>query len=348
MVFRRVVGLGVVLVSSACSPALEPEGESQQPRISDASCVCTLDQICTSGGTCVARPEPAPGEAFGQLELLRQDTPRDASITGRFAKATVSFRTYSALPVDDRQKFQVTAAEECALEIGTSYPTWYDDRSWPTGPGLGAGNVTFDVSGTGVPVALRPTERPSSGFSYSERLSPPPLSAPGISYPGLFDSELLPPAARFEVRTAGGPHVGAASVIGELPGAFDVIEPAVDVADTTVSTANGLRVAWSPPQPSAFMEISFSKTFGSTQALVTCKLIDDGSAVIPKEALAGLATASGARVAIQFRRTTERYASVRGERSTAHMFVTARRALVGQAILQSTPLDADITTTTRP
>ena len=45
-----------------------------------------------------------------------------------------------------------------------------------------------------------------------------------------------------------------------------------------------------------------------------------------RAALAALATSWGSRVGIQFRRTTERYAGIRGESGTSHLFVAGRRA----------------------
>jgi hypothetical protein len=312
-------------IASGCGTETAPAAASanELTNAPAAPCACALDQVCDQASlACIARPVPAPGEQVGELSLLRQEAPGDTTILGRLGKAEAKFYDQEPLPNDDRPAFTNGDGERCFFEVGTNYPSSYGGQFWPAGPGLGAGTLRFEVDGGTMPIELSAADYDKAGWGYFLGSSPPPLREGSVTFSDLFDPVVLPSGARFAAKNEGGPLVGAQIVRGELAADFHL--------DSAINGADGLAVTWSPPEPSAFMEIFVTQDLGGKVGLVSCKVKDDGRTVIPPAAISQL----GPRVDLQLRRTVERYTKMSTSGGTTlHMFVQGRRAELGHADL---------------
>lgn len=332
----RVFGGLFVLSVVACSapaPAPTPVAGAEEPLMTEA-CACRLDEVCSVDAQCVARPVVAPGERFGSVTLLEQVVPAQPDALRDIGTANASFHDYEPLPEDERTTVPVASGGACAIEQNTTYPSNYGGQFWPSGPGLGVGDLSFDVAGTNVPIRLNAAAIGAYGWTYVHRDEPPALEEPGAHYPQFFDPSVLRPGATFGVEAAGGPDVGANALQGELPRAFTITEPPAESPGATASVANGLHVAWSPAQRPAYMEIFLTRGTGSAGSfiLVSCKIPDNGSTTIPTSALAPLTNVGP--IGIQLRRTTERYAKVVSATGPLHLAVFGRHARIGSVSLK--------------
>lgn len=289
-----------------------------------ATCACALEEVC-SVGQCIARPEPKEGELFAELELLRQASPMNSTITTRIGRANGSFHVREAPPVDTRPKVLTPEGEECFFEVGTSYPNWYDGKTWPSTPGLDAGKLTFTVLGAASPIELDPLHL-ASGWAYFHGHVPPPMGEGTSVYPDFFEPSYLPFGQGVKVSLAGGQHVAAATLAAELPAEFTVTAPAIESPGASVAWDTDLAVAWSPAQSSAYMEISLGMAFGQDLAQIRCKVKDDGQAIIPRAVMQHFV----GNVGIQLRRTTERHTRIeQADGKIVHAFVLGHHARIG-------------------
>jgi hypothetical protein len=324
----------VALAIVGCSAQAHDEGAVSEARLANEPCACTLEQVCeASTRACIARPQPNANEQVGEVVLLRQERIGDTTLLGKLGKAEANFHAHEPLPVDRRRSFDTDAGEKCFLEMDTLYPWTYGGTYWPSGPGLGAGNVSFEVAAASGPsqIELFPIDS-SYGWGYFHGDTPPYIVDGSAHYPDFFSPAVLPPSATFDARLAGGPDVGVASAAGELPAAFSVDEPAIEKPHATASVKEGLLVRWSPPQPTAYMEIFVTKAIGGSFVLLSCKVTDDGQTRIPAAALRSF----DGYIGLQLRRTTERYTKVSSgnEALPMHLSVLGRNARVGSVLLE--------------
>jgi hypothetical protein len=320
------LGLSLLVACSSAPSDRDAQGSAALAANEKESCVCALDQICDVGsGACIARPTPAAGESFTQVELLGQYIPTQTDILSKLGKASASFNAADPMPKDTRRKFTTDEGEDCFFEVGTNYPASYEGGYWPSTPGLDAGTLTFKVTSGKSAIELDPsTYKSDTGYFHNESL-PPALEDGAAEYPDFFDPSYLPPGAPVTMQIGGSADVAAATVPGELPSAFTITEPAVESGTVSAVSGADLPVSWSPAQPSAYMEI-FITMFQGDMLLLSCKVKDDGHVVIPG---AGLNPFYG-DVGIQLRRTTERYSQIRqADGKVVHAFVSGRHARIG-------------------
>jgi hypothetical protein len=321
----RALLLGVVALGWGCSMPVREEVVATGDRLDRESCVCGLDKVCeATTHTCIARPDAAAGGIVGEVTLLRQERIGDITVLGKLGKGEASYHAAEPLPEDRRPSFTTAGGEKCFLEQDTVYPWSYGAGYWPSGPGRGAGTVTFDVGAAPGVVVLDPVDS-SVGWGYFHDQTPPALHEGAAHYPDFFDPSVLPAAATFHARAAGGPHVGEVEIDGVLPAAFAVDEPPIELPGASVSTAEGFRVRWSPAQPSATMEIFVTRSIGMSFVLLSCKVADNGQALIPAEALRSFVGTTG----LQLRRTTERYRRLDAEKGAVHLTAMGRNARLG-------------------
>jgi hypothetical protein len=299
--------------------------------IDPGNCGCALDQVCAAGGGgCIARPTPTTDEVLGELVLLEQLTPRDTGIFSALGKGEASLFFWEELPADDRPSWTTVEGERCTWEMNTLYPYRYNDATWPTGRGLGAGDLTFKVVGGESDVVLEEDEDNGS-FAYFHGDTPPALSDGTVTLPDFFDTEYLPAGAGFEVEAAGGSDLTAQTLAGgELPAAFTVIDPPENQVGQVAANVD-LTVRWTPAQPAAYMEIFLTRALGFDYLLLSCKVKDDGVAVIPAAALADFT----GDVGFQLRRSLERYRTTQtASGDTVHAYLIGRHARLGRMMVQ--------------
>ena len=271
------------------------------------ACNCSPDQICTTDGTCIAKPQPATGQIYGELILLRQVNPYTTGVLSALGKAEVLLKDWTALPTDKRTHWTTQDPDgDCAYEIDTIYPYDYDGKSWPDSLGQSAGKITFKPQGAPAPglIELDPLDM-SPGYWYFHGSVPPALTEGYGKYPDFFDVANVPFGAAFEVDFGGGPDVGAMTFTGgETAQAFTVTSPAVEQPGATAPANAPLKITWSPAQPGATMEIFITQNWGVGGAtLLTCTVPDDGETTIRAPALANFL----GDVGIQLRRSVTRY-----------------------------------------
>ena len=301
---------------------------------SSAGCKCNANEICTTDGKCIAKPQPAAGQIYGELILLRQVSPMSIDITAALAKAEVLLADWAPLPADTRTHWTTQDPEgDCAYEIDTTYPYYYDNKSWPPGDGLGAGKITFKPQGAPAPglIEMDPFDT-NPGYFYTHGSVPPPLKEGAATYPDFFDVANIPYGARYEVDFAGGPDIGAMTITGgETAQAFTITSPEVEKTGATAPPDVPLKITWSPAQPGATMEIFITQSLGpGGVALLTCTVPDDGETTIRVPALANFL----GDVGVQLRRTVERYQQTQTTGGkTMHLHVMGRHARLGKLSL---------------
>jgi hypothetical protein len=314
----------VACSASAPDPVTSTASELASP---DTCCVCGTDLVCDAAKVCIPRPNPQSGELFARVELLQQFVPTETNLLSKLGTASASFNAADPLPKDTRTKFTTDEGEDCFFEEGSMYPSYYNGRAWPSTPGLAAGTLTFDVAGARGRIELDPLETNGDTGYFHNKDVPPALADGSSSFPDFFDPSYLPSGRDVTMHIAGGANIAVDRIAGVLPAAFTVTEPAIE-SSATVTAVSGadLPVSWSHPQASAYMEIFVTMFNGSDVNLLSCKVKDDGHAVIPGPAL----NIFYGDVGIQLRRTTERYTRVRqpsGE--IVHVFVAGRHARIG-------------------
>jgi hypothetical protein len=306
------------------TPDLAPGQDAQPPK----KCECALDEVCNAKGDCIKKPTPQAGEVIGELVLLRQESPSTQGVLAKFGKGEADFHDQEPLPADTRQSYTTPEGEKCFLEIGTTYPYYYDGKFWPTGPGRGAGKLTFTVQGAPGVIELDPIETKSFGWGYSLGQTPPPLKEGATTYADFFLPTYVPPGATFEVLAAGGPDIGQQLFTGgELPAVFTITQPDAEKSGAKAPAGQDLQVAWSPPQQRAVMEIFITADIGMGDIqLLSCTVKDDGSATIPAAAMSNFMGSTG----IQLRRSVVRY--FKGGASggkVLHTYLIGRHARLG-------------------
>jgi hypothetical protein len=315
-------------------PRAERPGPSPDGPAADGArpkpCNCSPTEICDTQGKCITPPVPSPGEAVAELVLLKQVSPMDTTILKQLGKGEADLHDQEPLPKDNRPSWTSSEGEKCYFEIGTNYPYYYDGKSWPSGPMLGAGNLTFTVAGGAGPIVLEAMNL--SGWAYFHKDTPPHLKEGATSYPDFFDAAYLPAGAAFEVKTAGGPSVGAHTLTGgELPVAFNITTPAAEAPGAQAPASGDLVVKWSPAQSSATMEIFITSAAGMDVALLSCRGRDDGSLTVPAAAMKNFA--AGETLGLQLRRTTERYTKVTTTGGKVlHVQLRGRHARLGRFV----------------
>jgi hypothetical protein len=337
------VFLGAVLVGcsdnttpqpSCCDVGTQEDSGADRGQVSadkgrpSGGCDCKASEVCNTAGVCVPTPVPSAGEILGELVLLQQVSPMDTSILARLGKGEASFYAQEPLPTDTRKSYTNSSGEKCFFEIGTTYPSYFDGKIWPAGKGLGAGNLTFTVTGAAGPIVLEAANY--SGWSYFHKDVPPQLKQGASSYPDFFDPAYLPAGAAFQVQAAGGPDVAAATFnAGELPASFTISSPAAEAPGAQAPAGKDLVVTWTPAQSSATMEVFITSMVGTDVALLTCVGRDDGSLTVPTAALANFS--AGQTLGLQLRRTTDRYAklSTTGGK-VLHLHLLGRLARLGK------------------
>jgi hypothetical protein len=325
-----------VVVLAACSSTSSSDLASDGERLAvdGAACACDLAQVCDTGGRCIARPEQNPSEVFANFEILQQVSPRDTSILGHLAAASASLNAGEPLPQDTRPKFSTDGGEDCFFEVGTNYPSSYGKgKYWPNTPGLGAGKVTFDVVGARGAIELDAIDTNNEyGWGYLHSETPAPLQEGGTVFSDFFDPAYVPAGRLVFVNLEGGPDVASHAAAGELPEAFSITTPAIESGSATAPMGADLSVAWSPAQPSAFMEIFVTMDLGGDVALLSCKVKDDGAVVIPKAAM----NIFKGSIGLQLRRTTERYTKIQQrDGKVINASVLGRHARIGMFALTS-------------
>lgn len=315
---------GVTLVVGCTHPAELTRDDEAALAMGD--CVCGAEQVCEAATRrCLPRATGSDGDIIGEMTLLRQERIGDPSVLGKLGKAEVGFHAHEPLPVDRRPSWPTDEGERCFLERDTVYPQSYGGTYWPQGPSLGVGDAIFDV-GAAVGAILLDAWEYSGGWGYSHGDTPPALHEGSTWFPSFFGPEHLPFGETFRARSAGGPDASALDVPGEIPRSFTIDQPAVETPNASASSTDGLVVRWSPPQPSAYMEIFVTQVIAGSFVLVSCKVKDDGAAVVPSAPMNQLF----GDVGIQLRRTTERYAKIATPSRTLHLTVNGRVARVGR------------------
>jgi hypothetical protein len=295
-------------------------------------CACPEGEICNIHDKCIAKPTHQGTDVVAELVLLNQETPLGTDMLAKLGKAETSIYAHEPLPTDTRDVYTTPEGESCYFESGGSmYPHYYDGEYWPAGPGLGAGNLTFQVTGGPSSIIMETMDLGAEyGFGYYHNTVPPPLSDGTVTYADFFDVVNVPLGADFTVQAAGGPDVASASFSGgKLPEAFTITSPAVETPNATAPAGTPLTVAWSPPQPSAVMEVFITAEAGmGSLSLLSCMLTDDGSATIPAAALAQFSGYS--TVGLQLRRTVSRYQQAGASQGrTLHLYLIGRHARLG-------------------
>jgi hypothetical protein len=289
--------------SDGAPPALDSALDSAPT----SGCPCGANEICTTEGKCVATPQPKVGEVYGELILLRQVNPYIDGVLSALGKAEVLLKDWTALPQDKRQHWTTQdPGGDCAYEIDTTYPYFYDGKNWPAGLGLGAGKITFKPQGAPPPgqIELDPLDM-NPGYVYFHGDVPPPLEEGYGKHPDLFEIKYVPLGKPFEVQFAGGPDIGAMSFKGgETAQDFSITSPAVEQPGATAPANAPLKITWSPAQPGATMEVFITQNWGLGGAtLLTCTVPDDGETTIRAAAMGNFL----GDVGIQLRRSVMRY-----------------------------------------
>jgi hypothetical protein len=251
-------------------------------------CNCQFGEVCDASGNCI---KPNAGEAWGEFVLLHLINPGMNDILADSAKAEGQLKNQEDLPADYRTKIPVSEGETCWLEFGTMYPynNGVGKPYWPSKPGLGAGNLTFKVSGGQGDIVLVAADygKGSSDWSYSHEDVPPALKEQSAVYGDFFESKYIPDGASFQVQATGGPDVAAQAFSGgEIPKSFSITNPKANEAGARAPAGQDLKVTWSPAQPSAVMEIALVQGEPDFMTLLTCKVKDDGEVLLPKDAVA--------------------------------------------------------------
>ena len=331
-----------VALAAGCATHHDPaDGAGAHVAGANVACSCGLDQVCAADGACVARPPQNASESFARVELLEQVSPLESNVLAHVAEAQAVFNAGDPLPKDTRTCFTTEgggrcsdAGENCFFEIGTTYPTSYGrGESWPTTPGLDAGKVSFEVSGATGPIELDPRGgEVSRGWGYTHAETPPALRDRTTTVPDFFDPVFVPSGRPMTVTFAGADDVAASRIAGELPQAFTITAPAVEAGNAIATAGQDLTVAWAPPQTSAYMEIFVTMDLGGDLALLSCRVKDDGMAVIPAAAMSSFAGSLG----LQLRRTTERYTRLVGASGKVlHASLLGRHARLGAFTMKS-------------
>jgi len=311
-------------------------GADQSPPLPDGSpalgCQCNPDEVCNSQGQCIKEPTPKPGEIVGELVLLRQVVPGGTSVIDLLGKAEADFRDQEPLPADPRKAYPTPDGSMCWYEMGTIWPhTLTGGAYWPTGPGRGAGKLTFRAGAGPIELdVLDMGQAPNHDFAYFHDQVPPPLKDGAATYSDFFDVKHIPFGTKFSVEAAGGPSI-AKQVFqgGETAKEFTITKPGVEQADASAPSQQPLTVEWSPAQPDAMMEIFLTQSFGMGDiALLTCMGEDDGSLTIPAAALQNLAPMS---TGVQLRRSVKRYQQLSvAQGKILHLYLIGRHARVAK------------------
>lgn len=295
------------------------------------TCQCGPDQICDTDGKCVSKPQPSTGQIHGELILLRQLNPNVDGVMSNIGKGEVLLKDWTPLPQDKRTHWTTQdPGGDCAYEIDTIYPYSYDGKEWPAGLGLGAGQITFKPQGIPDPgrIELDPLDM-SPGWYYFHGDVPPALKEGYGKYPDFFETKYVPFGVPFEVTFAGGPDIGAMTFTGgETAQDFTITSPAVEQAGATAPANTPLRIAWSPAQPGATMEIFITQNWGVGGAtLLTCTVPDDGETTIRAPALANFL----GEVGVQLRRSVTRYKQTQTPAGKPmHVYLIGRHARLGK------------------
>jgi hypothetical protein len=298
-----------------------------------SGCNCTAGYVCSTDGSCVPEPVIQPGEIMGEVILLKQVSPMDTTILHQLGKGEASFYAQESLPHDGRETWATGEGGTCWYEIGSTYPSWYNNTSWPSGPGLGAGNLTFTVTGAAGPIVLEASNY--SGWAYFHKDTPPHLTEGSTSYPDFFDPAYLPSGAAFKVDLAGGPDIAAAAVTnGVFAPDFNISIPPAEAQGAQATANADLIVQWSPPSiGGGYMEVFITSMMGDEIALLSCKIRDTGSITVPAAAMKKFY--SGESLGLQLRRTSERYAKITTTGGKIlHLKVLGRHARLGRFTLQ--------------
>lgn len=295
-------------------------------------CKCNVNQICSTEGKCVAKPQPAAGHVYGELVLLRQVNPYVTTVLAALGKGEVLLADWTPLPKDKRTHWTTQDPDgDCAYEIDTIYPYDYEGKNWPAGVGLGAGKITFKPQGAPAPglIELDPLDM-SPGFYYFHGDIPPALKEGYGKFPDFFAPSNIPFGAPFGVAFVGGPDIGAMSITGgETAKAFAVTSPAVGKPGATAPANSPLKITWSPAQPGATMEIFITQSWGggAGASLLTCTVPDDGETTIRAPALGNFL----GDVGIQLRRSVRRYKLTKTPKGkTMHVHLIGRHARLGK------------------
>lgn len=307
---------------------------NQDTGVPPQQCDCQPNQVCNTDGQCVNDPTPAANQGYAELVLLRQNSPGSTGILARLAKAEALLNTWEPKPQDKREHWTTWDGGDCAFEIDTTYPYWYDDKSWPSGPGLGAGKLTFKAQGAPPPglIELEPLDLSSGGWAYFHDEVPPALKEGASTYADFFDPVNIPYGVPFEVQLAGGPDIGPMTITGgETAQDFAITQPAAEAPGAEAPNNAPLTVKWSPAQPGGTMEIFITQAFGmGSAALLTCTVRDDGETTIPAPALNNFI----GEVGLQLRRNVIRYKEVQtASGQPMHVYLIGRHARLGSFTL---------------
>lgn len=295
-------------------------------------CKCKPEEVCDSSGHCIPKPVSKPGEIVGELVLLRQVRPGGTSLMDNLGKGEAQFWDQETLPPDTRQAHATPTGETCYFEVSTIWPhSLANGAYWPTGPGRGAGTLTFRA-GAG-PIELDPLDvgtPPQQSFAYFHDDVPPPLKDGALTLSDFFDVKHLPFGAQFLVEVAGGPDIGKQVFQnGEVPRTFVIDKPAVEQSEVKAPANQPLEVKWSPAQPNAVMEIFLTQDYGMGDfALLSCKVEDDGALTVPAAAMSHFGSGM---VGVQLRRSVIRYqksSALKGK--VLHLYLIGRHARVAQ------------------
>jgi hypothetical protein len=308
----------------------QPPTDGAPPADGGSGCNCNPDQICTTEGTCVAKPQPATGQVYGELILLRQLNPHTTGVLADVAKAEVLLKDWSPLPTDNRTHWTTQdPGGDCAYEVDTIYPYYYEGKDWPAGLGLGAGKITFKPQGAPAPglIEMDPLDL-TPGYAYFHGDIPPPLKEGYGTYPDFFEVKHLPFGVPFEVEFAGGPDIGAMSFTGgETAQAFTITSPQVEQPGASAPANTPLKITWSPAQLGATMEIFITQSWGvGGVSLLTCTVRDDGETIIRAPAINNFL----GDVGVQLRRSVTRYKQAQTGSKTMHLHLMGRHARLGK------------------
>ena len=269
--------------------------------------------MCNADDICIDRPVLGSGQARARLVLRYYNREGDSSVTGTFGSASAIFQATETLPSDNRRRWRTSDGETCTYEHGTEYPERLaNDQIWPNTLGEDAGKVTVAIAGSSVPIELKGMDHGSVagfnlGWRYGPGSTPPPLKHSSSVYIDKFDPKYLPFGASFSVQIDGGQHVGARTLTGStLPYAFGITSPLPDKLAKTPLGEDGLRVSWTPAQPSARMDVllyEWQYTPDANIGLVRCRVRDDGEVIVPKEAIDKL----GDSISVELNRDIVRY-----------------------------------------
>ena len=260
-------------------------------------CECDPGLVCDEQrDRCVPVLDHDEGEFLANISVLA--FVGEGALSQPQANLSANFFALPDLPRDTRQEYSTDDNEPCFLERGDNARYPIAGQYLAVDEDLSAGDLTVEIEGLD-PIVIEKYK--TAGYSRT------------------IDDGEVPLGASIEVTTGGG-EFGKHTFSGEMPEDFEITRPQSEASE---DSGKELGISWSEPQASATILITLTVSGASegTRATLTCQVADDGSAMIPADAVRQVA----GEVSLELRRIIGRYRKVDADGETLHAYLYGYR-----------------------